>query len=124
MTATLLGHDFLSEAWAAGRTKGGGGLSLTGVRERGPRVNANTPTTLPGFPPSKLETGLLASRAEAGRCAAALRKSLLLLPGAWPVGLDSRSLWVEGWWSVFSCLSFPYVSPAPPRSGVETTLRL
>lgn len=85
------------------------------------------PALPPPFPASLLpdwERGSWRVAPRAGRRAAASGRSLLLLPGAWPVGLDSRSLWVEGCWSVFPCLSFPHVSPAPPRSAVESTLRL
>lgn len=85
------------------------------------------PTLSPPFPASLLpnwKRGFWLVVPRAGKCAAALRQSLLLLPGAWPVGLDSRPLWVKGCWSVSSCLSFRHVSPAPPRSGVETALDL
>lgn len=33
----------------------------------------------------------------AGKYVAALGRSSLLVPGVWPVSLDSRLLWVEGW---------------------------
>lgn len=55
-----------------------------------------------------------------GKYVAALCRSSLLVPGVWPVSLDSRLLWVEGCWGSFSACLFPGFFP----SGVETVLHL
>lgn len=111
MIATLLGHDFLSEAWAARRKKGGGGLSLTGARERRPRVNAGTPTTLPGFPPSRLGTGLLASGAK-GREACRSFRQKFASAARCLAGRSGFQVALGG--GLLECFSLPEFSPCFP----------
>lgn len=120
----LLGHDFLSEAWAPRSKRGGGGLSPTGAGERGPRVNANTFTTLPGFPPSKLETGLLVSRAKGWEVCCSFTPKFASAARCLAGRSGFQAALGGGLLEFFSCQSFPHVSPAPPRSGVETALDL
>lgn len=56
----------------------------------------------------------------ARECVVALCTSSLLVPGVWPVSLDSRLLRVEGWGGSFSACIFPGFF----LSGVETILHL
>lgn len=108
--ATLLGHDFLSEAWAARRKKGGGGLSLTGARERRPRVNADTRATLPGFPPSKWKRGSGESRRGPG---GVLQLSAQVCFCRQEPG---RSVWIPGrsGWRAAGVFFLPEFSPCFP----------